>query len=113
MCKDMPDFDDETDDDDFDDFDDDWNRPTINIPVQFTGTVSVQVPDRLSISDAKLLATKLVLARILATTDNPDAPEDDALSDYADECSHQARKTAEQDWDRCEISGVSGSWITT
>ena len=87
--------------------------PIINIPVQFTGTVSIQVPDRLSPEDAKLLATKIALARILATTDNPDAPEDDALSDYADECSHHARKTAEQDWDRCEMSGVSGSWKTT
>ena len=38
--------------------------PIINVPVQFTGTVSVQVPDRLSPDDAKLLATKLALARI-------------------------------------------------
>jgi hypothetical protein len=87
--------------------------PIINVPVQFTGTVSIQVPDRLSPEDAKLLATKLVLARILATTDNADAPEDDAFTDYADECSHQAWQTAEADWDRCEISGVSGSWTTT
>jgi len=87
--------------------------PIINVPVQFTGTVIVQVPDRLSPEDAKLLATKIALARILATTDNPDAPEDDAISDYADECSHHARKTAEQDWDQCEVHGVSGSWITT
>jgi hypothetical protein len=87
--------------------------PIIDVPVQFTGTVSVQVPDRLSPDDAKLLATKLALARILATTDNPDAPEDDACSDYSEKCSHQAWKTAEADWDRCEISGVSGQWTTT
>jgi len=87
--------------------------PQVDVPVQFTGTVTVQVPDRLSIADAKLLATKLALARILATTDNPDAPEDDAFSDYAKECSAQARNTAEQDWDRCEVQGVSGSWTTT
>ena len=67
--------------------------PIIDVPVQFTGTVSVQVPDRLSPDDAKLLATKLALARILATTDNPDAPEDDAFDDYADECSAQAWMT--------------------
>ena len=112
MCDDMPDFDDETDDDDFEDFDDDWNRPIINVPVQFTGTVSVQVPDHLSTTDAKLLATKVTLARILATTDNPDAPEDDAISDYADKCSHQAWRQHRPDWDRCEMSGVSGSWAT-
>ena len=56
----------------------------VDISVQFTGTVSVQVPDRLSPSDAKLLATKLALARILATCDNPDAPEDSAYEDYAE-----------------------------
>ena len=78
---------------------------TINVPVQFTGVVTVQVPDRLSPADAKLLATKLALARILATIDNPDAPEDDAYEDYADECSALAWKTAEADWDRCEVRG--------
>lgn len=86
--------------------------PQINIPVQFSGVVTVQVPDRLSPADAKLLATKLALARILATTDNPDAPEDDACQDYTEECSAQAWKTAEADWDRCEIQGVSGQWTT-
>jgi hypothetical protein len=87
--------------------------PIINIPVQFSGTVIVQVPDRLSPEDAKLLATKIALARILATTDNPDAPDDDAFTDYSDKCSHQAWQTAQADWDRCEMSGVSGSWTTT
>jgi len=85
----------------------------VDVSVQFTGTVSVQVPDRLSPSDAKLLATKLALARILATCENPDAPEDDAYEDYADECSSLAWKTAQADWDRTEISGVSGQWTTT
>ena len=86
---------------------------TINVPLQFTGTVSVQVPDRLSPADASLLASKLALARILATTDNPDAPEDEAVTDYSEKCSHQAWKTAEADWDRCEISGVSGQWTVS
>lgn len=85
----------------------------VDVPVQFTGVVSVMVPDRLSTTDAKLLATKLALARILATTDNADAPEDDAYDDYADECSAQAWQTAQADWDRCEINGVSGQWTTT
>lgn len=86
--------------------------PTINVPVQFTGVVTVQVPDRLLPTDAKLLATTLALARILATTDNPDSPEDSAYEDYAEKCSAQAWQTAEADWDRCEISGVSGQWTT-
>jgi hypothetical protein len=86
--------------------------PQVDVPVQFTGTVSVQVSNRLSPDDAKLLATKLALARIVATTDNPDAPEADALADYADECSDLGRKTTEDDWDHCTIKGVSGQWTT-
>ena len=53
--------------------------------MQFTGTVLV--PDHLSTGDARLLANKLALARILATIDNPDAPDDDACEDYIEECS--------------------------
>jgi len=82
----------------------------IDVPVQFTGTVTVMVPDHLSTHDARLLTNKLALARILATTDNPDAPEEDACEDYAQECS--ANATAEEDWDSCEIQGVGGKWIT-
>ena len=37
--------------------------------------------------------------------DNPDAPEDDAYDDYADECSSLAWKTAEADWDRLRNIG--------
>jgi hypothetical protein len=82
----------------------------IDVPVRFTGTVTVLVPDHLSAADARLLAKKLALARILATTDNPDAPEDDACGDYIEECS--AKATAEQDWDLCDVQGVGGKWIT-
>ena len=87
--------------------------PIIDVSVQFSGTVSVQVPDRLSPDDANLLANKLALARILATCDNSDAPEDDAYEDYVEKCSALAWQTAEADWDRCEISGGSGQWTTT
>ena len=78
--------------------------------VQFSGVVSVVVPDHLSADDSSLLAEKLALARILATCDNPDAPEDDACCEYAEECSDTAQATAEEDWDACEITGVGGSW---
>ena len=82
----------------------------LDVPVQFSGVVTVKVPDHLSDADAKLLAGKVALTRILATCDNPDAPEDDACDDYADECSALAQATAEQDWDQSEISGVGGQW---
>ncbi len=81
-----------------------------DVPVQFTGVVTVLVPDHLSAADANLLAQKLALARIVATCDNPDAPEEDACDEYAEECSDTARKTAERDWDRCRIQGVGGAW---
>jgi hypothetical protein len=82
----------------------------IDVPVQFTGTVTILVPDHFSAADARLLANKLALARILATTDNPDAPDEDACEDYAEECS--AETTAKEDWDCCEVQGVGGKWIT-
>ena len=82
----------------------------IDVHVQFTGTVTLLVPDHLSSGDARLLANKLALARIVATTDNPNAPEEDACQDYADECA--AKTTADEDWDACEVQGVGGKWIT-
>jgi hypothetical protein len=85
----------------------------IDVPVQFTGTVTIQVPDRLLPTDAKLLAAKLALARIIATCDRTaDTPEDDAFSDYVMECSEQAQRTAVQDWDMCKDRGVCGKWTT-
>ena len=83
----------------------------IDVHVQFTGTVTLLVPDHLSIGDARLLGSKLALARILATTDNPNAPEDDACQDYVEECSVKAQATAEDDWDSCEVQGVGGKWV--
>jgi len=85
----------------------------LKVLVQFSGVVSVAVPDHLSADDSSLLAEKLALARILATCDNPDAPEDDACCEYAEECSDTAQATAEEDWDACEITGVSGAWLAT
>jgi len=82
----------------------------LSVAVRFAGTVTILVPDHLSPADARLLANKLALARILATTDNPDAPEDAACGDYIEECSVSAQATAEEDWDRCEVQGVGGKW---
>ena len=59
----------------------------VQVSVQFNGTVTVDVPDGLSEADAKLLAGKLALARILATCDNPDAPEEEAFTEYFVHCS--------------------------
>ena len=85
----------------------------LDIPIHFCGTIRVRVPDHLSIADAQLLATKIALTRILATTEKPDAPEDDVFEDYTEECSDPVRTTADQDWDRCEVGGVCGQWSIT
>jgi 2-polyprenyl-6-methoxyphenol hydroxylase-like FAD-dependent oxidoreductase len=83
----------------------------IQVPVQFTGVVDVTVPDGLSDPDAKLLADKIALARVLATCDNPDAPEDDAFEEYEDECSADAKVRAGMDWDHATAKVTTGAWI--
>ena len=81
----------------------------IDVPVRFSGIVVVDVPDHLGTSlDAVLLANKVALARVVATTVNPDAPEEDALDEYKKECSNP--ETAEADWDACKMEGVGGGW---
>jgi hypothetical protein len=87
------------------------NMKRTDVHLQFSGTVAILVPGHLAANDARLLANKLALARILATTDNPDASEDDACQDYAEECSEKAQATAAEDWDSCEVQGVGGKWV--
>lgn len=84
----------------------------LNIPVRFEGTIEVRIPYRSEMpnSHAYDLARKVALARILATTDNPDAPEDDAFEDYKNEVYGDSRRNAEADWDATEIIGVNGTW---
>jgi hypothetical protein len=83
---------------------------TIDVPVNFKGAVRVAVPDHLADADARLLAQLIAGARILATCDNPDAPEEDAFENYSVGCSDAARSTAEVDWDKCLTDGVGGAW---
>lgn len=82
----------------------------VTVELHFDGTADVEVPGHLSAKDAQLLASKIALARILATFENPDAPEEDALDEYAEEAGAKAAKTAEADWDAAVTDGVSGSW---
>lgn len=92
---------------------------TIYVPVLFDGTVTVEVPSNLSKIKQKQLAKKLALARILATTDNPDAPEDEAFEDYLIDTklnelpeTHSKIRSAQKDWDLSKCNGVSGTWTT-
>ena len=82
----------------------------IDVRVCFGGVITVSIPDGLTEADAKLLAAKLALARVLATCDNPDAPEDDAFEEYQDGCSPDAKVRAGEDWDHTMAVVTSGKW---
>lgn len=85
----------------------------LDIDVTFQGSVRISVPDTLPSEDALLLARKLVLAKILATVENPDSPDEDAFEEYQDECSSPARQTAKYDWDNSCCLDVGGVWTET
>ena len=79
------------------------------VPVSFAGTVEVEVPADIPQERRESLARKVALARVLATTENPDAPEDDACAEYETEFGLD-EATAERNWDGCRTTGVSGQW---
>lgn len=90
------------------------------IEVEFRGTVEVLVPDHVSDHNADLLAPKLALAKILATTENIDAPEDQACEEYLDEADYPLKNIfskgakpiapSEKDWDESSATVVTGTW---
>ena len=81
----------------------------VMVPVSFTGTVETEVPADVPAERRESLARKVALARILATVENPDAPEDDARAEYEAEFG-LGEDVAESDWDGCLTTGVSGKW---
>lgn len=82
----------------------------ILVPLQFTGTATVYVPATLKDSDARRLGERIALARILAATENPDAPEDEAFEEYVETCSRKVARSAESDWDASILAAVNGTW---
>ena len=84
-------------------------RQKVVVPVTFTGTVEVEIPAGVPQERCEALAHKVALARMLATTENPDAPEDDACAEDEQEFG-LGEATAGQDWDGCMTTGVSGMW---
>ena len=60
-------------------------RLKVVVPVSFTGTVEVEVPADVPPERREALARKVALARVLTTTENPDAPEDEACAEYEEE----------------------------
>jgi hypothetical protein len=84
---------------------------TFDVNVVFTGTVQVLVPKSVPKERRADLAEKKALAVVLATLDNPDAPEDDACAEYQENnCLTDAK--ANKEWDATQCDNVCGSWTS-
>jgi hypothetical protein len=84
---------------------------TVEVPVTFHGVVSIDVPASIPPDRRKALAGKVALARVIATVENPDAPEEDACQGYAEEFELPG-KQAEEDWDSCMHVSMGGHWAS-
>ena len=82
----------------------------INVDVTFNGTVAVEVPDSIPLSQQLALAQHITLSRVVATTDNPDAPDEDACDDLA-RMLKLTDDAAGELWDKVQFAGTSGSWL--
>lgn len=58
---------------------------SVEVPVKFTGTVCVDVPADLPAKHRELAARVWALAQVVASLENPDAPQDPAYEDYLDD----------------------------
>jgi|JI9StandDraft_1071089.scaffolds.fasta_scaffold289956_2 hypothetical protein len=87
----------------------------IDVPVRFTGTVSVVVPDSLDDNAARLLAEKVAIAQMLATADNEDCGEAlfAACNEFFTESGLVVEEEASAIFDAAEITDVAGTWELT
>lgn len=81
----------------------------ILVDVEFNGTVAVEVPDDVAEEHRIALAESFALSRIIATADNPDAPDEDFVMELADKIKMPEEQAGEM-WDRSHILGIGGSW---
>jgi len=86
------------------------DRTYVKVPLRFDGVAKICLPAALSEIDQQILAERTALARVVATFENPDAPEEAAFEEYVNECSEEAKQTAERDWLNSEGQGLSGDW---
>lgn len=83
---------------------------TITVPVRFDGTVTVNLPDNLEHAHAQVLAKNFALSRIIATADNPDAPDDYAFDTFQ-ETTGLPEAEAEAAWDAATAEVDGGNWV--
>ena len=84
--------------------------PIVHVPVMFEGHVTVEMPESVPTERQRILAVKLALARVLATVETSDSPEDDACCEYETETGIDD-ETARRDWVACKTPGVGGRWF--
>jgi hypothetical protein len=88
------------------------NLKEIAIKVRFEGIVTVMVPPDALLPE--ILAQKIALSRALATIDNPDAPDEDASAEYAEEIEKEFGSVDEDEasaaWDETLVEGIGGTW---
>lgn len=83
----------------------------IDVPVVFNGVVKVEVPDTVPADQRQSLAEVYALSKVLATTNNPDAPDDYACNQYAEEFG-LSEDVAGEHYDAVTDDGVVGDWTT-
>lgn len=75
-----------------------------NIKVVFEGVIQVEVPDGTEASLAQKVAEDKALCFILASLENPDAPEMQAFDEF------EEVGGSEEIWDETKLIDVSGNW---
>ena len=79
----------------------------VHVRVHFEGVVEIEMTVHLSSADQMILAQKLALAQILATSNNPDCGE--AMESACEEFVEETGGT-EGDFDRAKVIGITGVW---
>lgn len=85
-------------------------KHTYKIPVVFEGMVEVTVDDSVPADHRLLLAEKMAICKVIATVDNPDSLDDDALDEYAHHFGVTDDEEAIRQWTAASANSVGGSW---
>lgn len=84
------------------------------VPVKFNGMVTVTVPTKdLEPWQCRRLAEQIALSRVIASLDNPDAPDLAAFEDLQEDLNGScaiAEEVLEAAWDGCLVTDVGGYW---
>ena len=81
----------------------------VSVQVTFRGRVTLQIPASVPKSRRELLAEMYALSRVLATLNNPGAPDDEACEEYASLAEIES-EAAEAEWDKLRGGEVGGLW---